>query len=59
MFTTIYNYCFLNKEKEEIWIDKKLNQWKVDLFSNNKYLNNIPIERIIEKKKELKKQYKT
>jgi hypothetical protein len=59
MFTNIYNYFFKKQiEDEEKWINKKLNEWKLEMYANNRYLNNIPIERIKEKKIELTKQYK-
>ena len=61
MFTKLYNYLFKNSNiyDEEIWVNKKLNEWKLEMYANNKYLNNIPIERIKQKKIELTKQYKT
>ena len=60
MFTNIYNYFFKKQiEDEEKWINKKLNEWKLEMYANNRYLNNIPIERIKQKKIELTKQYKT
>jgi len=60
MFTKLYNYLFKNSViyDEEIWVNKKLNEWKLEMYANNKYLNNIPIERIKQKKIELTKQYK-
>ena len=63
MFTTIYKRVasFFKEndiEQEEIWINKTLNEWKLEMYANNKYLNNIPIERIKQKKIELTKQYK-
>lgn len=63
MFSTIYKRVasFFKEndiEQEEIWINKKLNEWKLEKYSNNRYLNNIPIERIKQKKIELIKQYK-
>ena len=63
MFSNIYN-CITSFfkgsriEDEETWINKKLNEWKLEMYANNKYLNNIPIERIKQKKIELTRQYK-
>jgi hypothetical protein len=63
MFNNIYNrianfFKGSRIEDEEIWINKKLNEWKLEMYANNKYLNNIPIERIKQKKIELTRQYK-
>lgn len=59
MFTKIYNYFFKNKsDDEELWINKKLNDWKNEKFANNRYLSYIPTEIIIKKKNELKREYK-
>ena len=63
MFATIYKRVasFFKEndiEQEEIWINKKLNEWKLEMYANNKYLNNIPIERIKQKKIELTRKYK-
>ena len=63
MFKNIYNRIasFFKEshiEDEETWINKKLNEWKLEMYANNKYLNNIPIERIKQKKIELTRQYK-
>lgn len=63
MFNNIYNrianfFKGSHIEDEEIWINKKLNEWKLEMYANNKYLNSIPIERIKQKKIELTRQYK-
>ena len=59
MFAKIYNYFFTNKsDEEEIWVNKKLNDWKNEKFANNRYLNYIPTELIIKKKNELKREYR-
>ena len=59
MFSKIYNYFFTNKsDEEEIWVNKKLNDWKNEKFANNRYLNYIPTELIIKKKNELKREYR-
>ena len=63
MFATIYKRVasFFKEndiEQEEIWINKKLNEWKLEMYANNKYLNNIPIERIKQKKIEFTRKYK-
>ena len=57
MFTKIYNY-FFKTEDEELWINKKLNDWKNEKFDNNRYLTYIPSEIIIKKKNELKREYR-
>jgi hypothetical protein len=63
----IYNYIknfFIKEENQkveitkEIWVENELQKWKLDLYSNNKYLQNIPTNRIINKRKELEKDYK-
>jgi len=61
MFTKIYNYLFKNKpqiEDEQMWINIKINEWKVEKFTNNSYLNYIPNDLIIKKKLELRREYK-
>lgn len=63
---SIYNYIknfFIEKDEKvkitkEIWIENELQKWKLELYSNNKYLQNIPNNRIINKRKELEKDYK-
>lgn len=59
MFKNIYNYFFKKNVilNEEEWINQKLNEWKVQIFTENKYLQYIPNERILEKRRILKKQY--
>jgi hypothetical protein len=43
--------------KKDKWINEKLIEWKLDMYSNNTYLQFIPANRILEKKKELEKEY--
>lgn len=37
-------------------VDKKLEEWKVDMYANNTYLHKIPNSRIIEKREEIRKE---
>ena len=58
MFKNLYDYFFKKIiPSEEEWVDKKLNEWKVNILSENKYLHYIPNERVLEKRRSLKKEY--
>lgn len=58
MFKNLYDYFFKKIiPNEEEWVDKKLNEWKVNILSENKYLHYIPNERVLEKRRYLKKEY--
>jgi len=59
-YNSIKNYFKSTDEipDEKIWIDNKINEWKINLFSNNTYLSSIPHNKIIEKRQELKKEFK-
>ena len=58
MFKNLYDYFFKKiVPNEEEWVDKKLNEWKVNILSENKYLHYIPNERVLEKRRSLKKEY--
>lgn len=50
------NSCY-KKETESEYVYRKLNRWKVDMFSNNSYLAYIPDKRIYNKELEFKKEY--
>ena len=45
------------KETESEYVKRKLNIWKVDMFSKNSYLAYIPDKRISNKEMEFKKEY--
>ena len=45
------------KETESEYVKRKLNIWKVDMFSKNSYLAYIPDKRIYNKELEFKKEY--
>lgn len=45
------------KETESEYVYRKLNRWKVDMFSKNSYLAYIPDKRIYNKELEFKKEY--
>jgi hypothetical protein len=45
------------KETESEYVYRKLNIWKVDMFSKNSYLAYIPDKRIHNKELEFKKEY--
>ncbi len=60
MFAKICNYLFKRShyEDEDTWVNRKLNEWIVDKFSNNKFLSYIPNELITKRKNELKIEYR-
>ena len=45
------------KDDENEWIENKIQEWKLSLYTDNAFLTKIPMSRIIEKKQELKKEY--
>jgi hypothetical protein len=45
------------KETESEYVYRKLNSWKVDMFSKNSFLAYIPDKRICNKELEFKKEY--
>jgi hypothetical protein len=55
------NYC-KNEEKkimdENLWISNELEKWKLEMYSENINLTYIPNSRIIQKKNELKEEFK-
>lgn len=48
---------FLYKKIKDDYVARKLNEWKVDMFSKNSYLSIIPQEQTYNKQLELKKEY--
>ena len=66
----IYNYLFekkiekiddleskLNYETENEFVERRLNEWKVKMFSENTYLTYIPEKRILLEKIKLQQEY--
>ena len=42
MLSKVYNYLFPKRIiDEEEWINTKLNEWKIEIFTQNKYLHYI------------------
>lgn len=58
IYMYVYNYLFKNsKESQQQYVTHKLNEWKVDLYTNNVFLVNIPSKAIYEKKIILEREY--
>ena len=64
LITYLYSFVYSKKETvcdkketESEYVYRKLNEWKVDMFSKNSYLAYIPDKRICKKELELKKEY--
>jgi hypothetical protein len=64
LITYLYNFVYpptkIKKEKEETqseYVTRRLNRWKVDMFSKNSYLAYIPDKRIYNKELQFKKEY--
>jgi hypothetical protein len=57
-YNYIKNYSKNEIPDEKLWIDDKINEWKINLFSNNTYLSSIPHNKIIEKHEEFRKDFK-
>jgi hypothetical protein len=59
--TDYFSSFFEIKDKqipsEKEWIEEKMFEWRTNLYSNNKYLNSIPNNKIIKKRDDLKKEY--
>jgi len=41
---------FKSQNSFENEVETRLEEWKIQMYSNNRYLNNIPTERIIKQK---------
>jgi hypothetical protein len=52
-------YCFTKSKKEtlEEYVNRKINEWKVTTYANNKFLFCIPYERIEKQREIFKKEY--
>jgi hypothetical protein len=46
-----------SREKREEMVRQELNDWQVDMYSQNKYLHRIPESRIRQKRNELKRKH--
>jgi hypothetical protein len=63
LITYLYSFVYQSKKKtkkietESEYVYRKLNIWKVDMFSKNSYLAYIPDKRICNKELEFKKEY--
>ena len=66
----IYNYLFekkiekiddleskLNYETENEFVERRLNEWKIKMFSENTFLTYIPEKRILLEKIKLQQEY--
>lgn len=47
-----------NTNDEVKWVREELEKWKVEMYTNNKSLQNIPNSKILEKKEKLKREYR-
>ncbi len=56
-YSVDYYKDYKNIPNKDIYVKQKLEEWKLDLFSANPHLDNIPNKRILEKKEELYKEY--
>lgn len=57
LFSTDYykkNKLVMNKN---LWVANELEKWKLDMYSTNCALANIPNSQIMKKREELKKEY--